>query len=746
MIKILIKKFLNFAFFFIFLFNTNIQNAEEILLYADDISYDNDKNIIAKGNAKIIQNNQIITSDLIIYSKKNNKIILPLEFGLKDEKDNYYFGSSGYFNRDLDLAKIKNVKILLSDGSRIAGKEAKRNKNIDIITKGVYTPCTSRIKIFDFLCPIWQMDGEKILHDSENLFLYQKHSKMRVLNLPVFYTPYIVTPSPLRKKRKSGFLTPSINLNFFDTKISQSTSLPYYFNLSIDKEMTFTPTINYGGGIDSSQRFNFDYNQLISGGKFKSNLTFDTTLENKNNNKWLKEGSIINNYSKKINEKFKMEINSALQTSKNYIQRTTPNDDLSYASSLSTDILISGYNLNKFDDELKFNITAYQSNQNNEDNKTIPTVLPFITYNTGTYNFNKFNYNNTIEFYNIFRDTPTLIHSKSQRKISSTLSTKKELINFGTKINYKANFYNQYFDVEDKKIDNEYSGSNYFRSFPIIGVDLETPFKFKKSKSELIYTPKISLVISPGLSNSNKISNEDSSVNSYTIENNSSLNRFTGTDKLDNSKRINLSFSLNNNNFNSKIWQSYEFTNNSNYHYSQGNEKKLSDLLGELNYKKNQYETAYSLRYDPHNDFIKSQTLGLKYENNFGYFKADYLDQKSKVDEIIVSDNETLNYEFSSKKINKYSKISYMGLYDLKKEINTESGLSYSYFDECFGINIDFKRNSYSEKELKPQDILTIMFSFKNIGSYKSTNLAVSENDKQDIEWESISVKNELFE
>ena len=35
--------------------------------------------------------------------------------------------------------------------------------------------------------------------------------------------------------------------------------------------------------------------------------------------------------------------------------------------------------------------------------------------------------------------------------------------------------------------------------------------------------------------------------------------------------------------------------------------------------------------------------------------------------------------------------------------------------------------------------------SFKNIGSYKSTNLAVSENDKQDIEWESHSIDNELF-
>ena len=59
--------------------------------------------------------------------------------------------------------------------------------------------------------------------------------------------------------------------------------------------------------------------------------------------------------------------------------------------------------------------------------------------------------------------------------------------------------------------------------------------------------------------------------------------------------------------------------------------------------------------------------------------------------------------------------------------------------------NIDFKRNSYSEEALKPQDIMTVMFSFKNLGSYKSTNLAVSENDKQDIEWESISVNNDLF-
>ena len=38
------------------------------------------------------------------------------------------------------------------------------------------------------------------------------------------------------------------------------------------------------------------------------------------------------------------------------------------------------------------------------------------------------------------------------------------------------------------------------------------------------------------------------------------------------------------------------------------------------------------------------------------------------------------------------------------------------------------------------------MFSFKNVGSYKSTNLAVSENDKQDIQWENYKIDNDKFE
>ena len=122
-----------------------------------------------------------------------------------------------------------------------------------------------------------------------------------------------------------------------------------------------------------------------------------------------------------------------------------------------------------------------------------------------------------------------------------------------------------------------------------------------------------------------------------------------------------------------------------------------------------------------------------------------YIDSRSKTNEIITTDTESLDYSFISKKFADFSEIKFKGIYDLKEDDNKEYSIGYSYFDECFGINLDFDRKFYSDNDLKPQDVLTLMFSFKNVGSYKSTNLAVSETDKQDIQWESSDINDELF-
>ena len=58
--KIIQFKLINFLLVFFILLIPNFNNAKEILIYADSISYDEKENIIAKGNAKIFKENQLI--------------------------------------------------------------------------------------------------------------------------------------------------------------------------------------------------------------------------------------------------------------------------------------------------------------------------------------------------------------------------------------------------------------------------------------------------------------------------------------------------------------------------------------------------------------------------------------------------------------------------------------------------------------------------------------------------------------
>ena len=739
------KPFLYLILFIFVSFYTNNQFARELLIYADSIDYDSQKNMIAKGNVKIISDiSEVITSDLIIIQNKSNKIILPKEFQYKDEDNNYYFGTSGEFDSSLDEATINDLKIYLNDGSRIVGKKGLKKGKIDLIDKGVFSPCKSKINIANFICPIWQIDGEKILHDRNQLFIHQKHSKLRVLNIPVYYFPYIITPSPLRKERKSGFLNPSIGFNFLDAQVAQSIALPYYFVLSEDKELLLTPKFNYGGGTDSSQRITTDYAQITSGGNLSISVSADTNLENENNESWLDDASVIASYNNNINEHFSLNFETAFQTSPTYLRRTDQNNILNRKNTLTTSLNLDGHNLRKFDDSLHMEITGYQVVRNNEDNKTTPTTFPFIKYSDGTNNYKNIKYNQKYSFYNIFRDLATDSHAQQQQKINYNLSTDNEFYRLKSKVNFKTEFFGQYYNIENKKVHGvDYSGT-YGRVFPMSGIYLETPLIDKVSN--LYILPKISLVINGSQPSSDKVSNEESTNNSYSLLNNTSLNRFTGSDKLDNSKRMNYGIDITKDLLKISLAQSYEFDANSNYNKEIGLSDYMSDLLGNISYNGEKNQLNENFRFNVDQGVLQSNTISWTNLSSLGIASISYAEEKVENNSILEKSSETLNLNYTSNKFLNYSTLGFTSTFDLIKDDPTKYTAGYQYVDECFGINIDFNRSFYDDRDLKPKDTLTILFSFKHLGSYSSSNLAVSETDKQDIEWKTGSVSESLFD
>jgi len=737
-------KYFKLIIYILILFSfTSSQYAKELLIYADNIDYDSNKNLVAKGKVKLISKNEIITSELVIINELEKKIILPKEFRFKDSDDNYYYGTSGEFSSDFENGKITDIKMLLNDGSRIVGKEAYKTGKIDLINKGVITPCDSKIHIKDFLCPIWQVEGEKILHDRDNLFIHQKHAKMRILNFPVFYLPYMVTPSPLRKERKSGFLNPNISFSFLDTKSSQSTSLPYYVAIDQDKELLITPTFNYGGGVDASQKFVYEYDQIISGGNLSVDVSTETNFENQDNESWIRDSSLILNLNQNFNENFKYSFSSALQTSPTYLRRTNQNSFLNRSNSLSTSFDLMGYDVIRNTDRFNFNITGYQVVKDNEDNKTTPTSLPYVSYKFPNKNINNINYENQITFYNIFRDKATSEHAQEQQKLHHNLKTDKEFYKSFAKINFKTELHSQVYNTENKKINSEDYSGTYSRIFPMSGLYFETPIKHKKNN--LLLTPKLSFIVNSSQSNSNKISNEESTNNTYTLANSSSLNRYTGTDKLDNSKRMNYGFEVDKNPFKFEINQSYEFDIDSDYSKDVGLKNYLSDLLTNFQYITNNNEIKHDSRINTDQGKIAYQQLSFINKNILGTSTINYLEEKKEVNTILESGSETLDLAFKSKEFMNYSSINLNSTFDLLIDDPKSYSIGYQYFDECFGLNVDFGRSFYEDRDLKPQDTLTIMFSFKNLGSYQSSNLAVSEAKKRAIKWENTKVDNERF-
>ena len=273
------------------------------------------------------------------------------------------------------------------------------------------------------------------------------------------------------------------------------------------------------------------------------------------------------------------------------------------------------------------------------------------------------------------------------------------------------------------------------------GITIET--RIRNTNYDIRINLKIQFIINSGQSNSNKISNEDSTNNNYTISNQTQLSRYSGSDKLDNTKRIN--YGLDINKLSIKLSQNYELSKNSNYHKEAGNDDYLSDLLGNASYNTSKNTLSYDVRYDVDQNGIRKQSISYENDSIFGVTNFTYIDEKTETNSILTSGNEAATLKFDSIKFKKYHRLNFDTKYNMITNQINQYRVGYKYFDECFGINLDYSRLYYTQGTLKPKDNLTLMFSFKNLGSYKSTNLAVSEIDKQDIQWEGGSVSNEEF-
>jgi LPS-assembly protein len=192
------------------------------------IEKDGFKQITLIGDVIVKQGAQQLTAEQALYSEKTGTITINGKLTVR-QPNLLLIADKGVVNQREDRLAINNATFVIhSAGIRGKGEELTKNKDIIDLKGSEYTSCEPGNND-------WVLKGSQITIDTENNQGTAKHVRLLVKGIPVFYWPYL--RFPVGNERQSGFLYPTIKASGGAVDVS----IPYYFNLAPNYDLTLTP-------------------------------------------------------------------------------------------------------------------------------------------------------------------------------------------------------------------------------------------------------------------------------------------------------------------------------------------------------------------------------------------------------------------------------------------------------------------------------------------------------------------------
>ncbi len=647
-------------------------------------------------------NNEVITTNFK-YSD-SDKIFRGDNVEMMDEDGNSYFFKKSIFNLNKDIILAKDVEIQFAkdifgntkNDPRLKGNALSLNKKETIIKNGIFTTC----KVND-TCPPWSLKSSEIRHDKIKKTINYKDAVLQLYDKPVFYFPKFFHPDPT-VKRQSGFLTPSL----LSTNASGSSfKLPYYKVLSDNKDLTFSPRLYFNQDLLTQVEFrqleknyeniiDFSIKKMDGSPKshFFSNSKIDLSLNGFNNSN--------------------LEINFERTNDDTYLK--TDNIETSQNFNPSTLNSFINFNASKQDLDVSIDFHVYEDKSIEKDSDKYQYVYPSFsiskTLNTMFNEYGSFNYQ------------ATGFQKKNETNVSETAFTNN--VNFFSKsIFMKSGIKNDFNLLFKNTNHNSRNSSNYkdeLNSSLYTSLILNSSLPLTKSSSNYKseFEPKLSLRLSPA--RSENLINEDRRINIVNIFSNNRLgladsleggqSLTIGTeynlDKINGSEILNMSFA-----------QIYRDINEERLPTTSKMNTKSSDVVGGIKFTPNNYiNFDYDFSLDNNlktsNYNMTKSTISI---NNF-ITTFEFLEENNEIGNKSYLSNET-SYIF-----NNNNKLLFRERTNRKTNLKEFYNLVYQYENDCLVAAIEYNKDYYSDRDLKPTEELFFSLTivpFANIGSPK---------------------------
>jgi LPS-assembly protein len=715
-----------------------------VLVKADELQYDEQLGLtIAKGNVELDQANQILLADAVTYSQPNDTVTASGHVALLQPSGDVMFADYVELSDQMRDGFIKDIRLLLSDRSRLAGNTARRVAGVRTdIKRAVYSPC-ELCKEDPSRPPVWQIKAETVVHDKDLQLIEYYDATMEIDGIPVAYSPYFSHPDP-SVKRASGFLAPVIG---YGNTLGFHTTIPYYWAIAPDRDVTFRPLLTTGAGV----ALDTEYRQRFSNGVTIDNASLEAGGERVSSRpnglgpptgpvRWDVLGSGLWDVTDAWRAGYQVQRESDQTYMLRYhfpqLQQSVPATSyISPTNDLTTRAYAEYFGSNHYGN---FDAESYQSLNPSFGDSIEPVVAPSLSYEWWT------EPDNIGGRWQFAGSALNLLHRTGPevRRLSAqggwTLPFNGLI---GDKFDFIANLRADGYSSDHVALTpNFVSVVNAFgqaialpsnvnttsaiagRVFPQVELKWRYPWVRSDGGGSALIEPEAAFVASPKGENPARIPNEDSQGFEFDEMSLFVPNRLPGFDRVDSGRRVDYGIhgELNGpayGNWETLIGQSYAFEQSNFFQPGSGLSTRLSDVVGRIAFTPNKtLDLVYRWRVDSHDFSLRREEMTAKMgpESLNGSFSL--IDFRPIVGSTTIPAGEEIAATVTAE-LTRYWSVSASDTRALANGGQTvASDVALTYRDDCIAVIGSVVQSGISVGDVHPGVSVVLTLVFKNLG------------------------------
>ncbi len=714
--------------------NQNIQIKANNFIYNENTSV---LNAVGDVVIKDLVKKTLIKSQNIFYYIDEQIIKSQTKSSIEDDKKNYFLTENFIYTLSDSLVKLNNVKlvdfeknILLiekaylnliskkligkdlsidfnnksfnkNNDPRLKGKTISVDKNETSVTKGVFTTCKKNDD-----CPPWQFSAKEIRHDKKKKTIYYKNAWLKLYNKPVFYFPKFFHPDPT-VKRQSGFLMPAFQDS---TSLGGSLSVPYYVVISDNKDFTVTPRLFTG----EKALIQSEYRSISP----KTNNLLDLSFVAEKDNTSSSKSHFFSRTTQKLD--FNNFDESVLSLQLQHTSNNTYLKTYKLKSSLidETSALTSSLEISAYREDLSFNtnVKVYENLTVEKNSDKYEFIYP-------SYDLLK-KFNNPTELNGDFS-----VASSGYFKNYDTNVYEKIIINdfiFNSSPSFTENGFKNNYNILLKNINTDSTNSTKYKTsrnhdvLSIVEYNSSYPLKKEGLNYNNILKPKLSLKFSP-----NATKDMRSEERRIDINNIFSMNRLGANDAVEGGgsltygvEFLKVDKSSTRDLFGAKIANIYRLKEDKNLPRNSSLGNKTSDVVGAINFNPNDIlKINYNLSVDNNLSYKNYELLSSEITVNNFVTTFEYLNENNTTgSESYLSNKSTYSVDDTNKLIFEVRE-------NKKTNLIEFYNLIYQYTNDCLTAGIEYNKNYYTDKDLKPDENIFLKLTIIPFGQTTSPNL-----------------------